>query len=113
MPRFLTAFMHMITGLSSAPPPEASKATSGLVNGDMVLTVIVWLCVISFILLLLLILVLVQHCQQKAIEEDYTNTLHDLYRFVDEQTPSQSPNLPTNDYVKGVGSSTDSFMHKL
>ncbi|XP_067936654.1 uncharacterized protein [Watersipora subatra] len=82
-----------VSGVNVPPTPQASRVTEGLVNGDLILAILIWLCIVSFLLLPLLILVLVQHYRHRDIKEDYTNNLNDLYRRMDDYTPSPSPKL--------------------
>lgn len=72
---------------------RVSALTAGLVNGDLIFAVLLWLCVISFLLLILLLLVVIQHCRQKTITEDYANNLNDLYKLIDENSPDPSPKI--------------------
>ena len=72
---------------------RVSSLTSGLVNGDLIFAILLWLCVISFLLLILLLLVVIQHCRQKTITEDYANNLNDLYKLIDENSPDSTPKI--------------------
>ena len=59
-------------------------STSSLLNGDLILALILWLCLLTFLMLPLLILVLVQHCRQKNLEIDYQDNVDKLVRQLDD-----------------------------
>lgn len=90
---------YLFTGAVTEPNPSRSQLRDlldGLVNGNMILAQFIWSCVITILLIPLVIIVLVQVCKQRKIKEDYTNNLNDLYKLIDEQSPSPSPRLHRN-----------------
>lgn len=64
--------------------PQRVVDTSGLVDGDLIFGMIIWLAILSLIILVLLVLITLQHCVHSKFTSRFKEDLSELFHSIEQ-----------------------------